>query len=161
MTLTIPEEMARCRTAQLIWSRKPMRLRLRLVRNFRQLLAEHADALSLSVTQDVLRPVDEVLATDILPTADACRFLERNAKKILRPRRIPSFQRPLWLIGSKDVVYRRPRGLVGIIGTWNYPIFLNAVQIVHALTAGNGVIWKPSELTPMLAPALHSHDPSR
>lgn len=155
MTPTFPEEIARCRAAQLNWSRTPLRQRLRLVRNFRHLLAEHTDELSLAVTQDVLRPADEVLATDILPTADACRYLECNAQRILQPRRIPGAQRPWWLIGSKDVVYRRSRGVVGIIGTWNYPIFLNAVQIAHALTAGNGVIWKPSELTPMLAPALH------
>jgi hypothetical protein len=51
-------------------------------------------------------------------------------------------------------VYRRPRGLVGIIGTWNYPLLLNGVQIVQALTAGNGVLWKPSELAPSSAAAF-------
>jgi acyl-CoA reductase-like NAD-dependent aldehyde dehydrogenase len=44
---------------------------------------------------------------------------------------------------------------VGIIGTWNYPLFLNGVQIAQALTAGNGVLWKPSEVGPASAAALH------
>jgi acyl-CoA reductase-like NAD-dependent aldehyde dehydrogenase len=45
---------------------------------------------------------------------------------------------------------------VGIIGTWNYPVFLNGVHLAQALTAGNGVIWKPSEVAPASAAALHS-----
>jgi acyl-CoA reductase-like NAD-dependent aldehyde dehydrogenase len=44
---------------------------------------------------------------------------------------------------------------VAIIGTWNYPLFLNAGQIIQALTAGNAVIWKPSEVTPRFADLLH------
>ncbi|HEY8504977.1 MAG TPA: aldehyde dehydrogenase family protein, partial [Gemmataceae bacterium] len=63
--------------------------------------------------------------------------------------------RPLWLWGERDVVHRRPHGVVAVIGTWNYPVFLNAVQIVQALTAGNGVVWKPSEVAPRTAEALH------
>ena len=56
--------------------------------------------------------------------------------------------RPIWLMGSRDVVHRRPWGVVGIIGTWNYPVFLNAVQVAQALVAGNAVVWKPSENVP-------------
>jgi len=148
-------EAARCHSAQQKWAFVPLRERLRCARLLRQLIAERADALALAVTQDVGRPASEVLATDILPTADACKFLEKQASRLLRPRRIPKSQRPLWLFGVRDTVHRRARGVVGIIGTWNYPIFLNAVQMVQALTAGNGVLWKPSELTPTLATALH------
>jgi acyl-CoA reductase-like NAD-dependent aldehyde dehydrogenase len=52
------------------------------------------------------------------------------------------------------MVHRRPRGVVGIIGTWNYPLFLNGAQMVQALTGGNGVLWKPSEVAPTTATAL-------
>jgi acyl-CoA reductase-like NAD-dependent aldehyde dehydrogenase len=62
--------------------------------------------------------------------------------------------RPLWMFGQSDTVHRRPRGVVGIIGTWNYPIILNGVQMIQALTAGNGVVWKPSEVAPASARAL-------
>ncbi|HLJ95503.1 MAG TPA: aldehyde dehydrogenase family protein, partial [Gemmataceae bacterium] len=44
--------------------------------------------------------------------------------------------------------------LVGILGTWNYPLLLNGVQIVQALTAGNSVLWKPSEVAPASARIL-------
>ena len=141
------------RAAQRAWASRPVRERLEPVRELRHLLADECDRLALAVTHDIGRPADEVIATDILPTADACKFLERHAEAILRPTRIGG--RPLWLLGSRDAVHRRPCGVVGVIGTWNYPIFLNAGQIVQALTAGNGVLWKPSELVPACSEALH------
>jgi acyl-CoA reductase-like NAD-dependent aldehyde dehydrogenase len=61
----------------------------------------------------------------------------------------------MWLWGARDAIHHRPRGVVGIIGTWNYPIFLNAVSIAQAVTAGNGVLWKPSEIIPTTAELLH------
>jgi acyl-CoA reductase-like NAD-dependent aldehyde dehydrogenase len=155
MTLPFSVEADRCRQAQRAWARRPLRERLQCIRKLRHRLVDSAQQLALTVTQDVARPAAEVLVTDILPTADACRFLERQAQRLLRPRRVPLSQRPLWLFGSRDTVYRRPLGVVGIIGTWNYPILLNAVQIAQALAAGNGVLWKPSEFTPTLATALH------
>ena len=45
---------------------------------------------------------------------------------------------------------QRPVGVVGMIGTWNYPVFLNAPAIAQALAAGNAVVWKPSELASMV-----------
>jgi acyl-CoA reductase-like NAD-dependent aldehyde dehydrogenase len=148
-------ESTRCRAAQEIWSRLSLNDRLRPVRRLRHLIADSMKQLAHAVEQDVARPADEVLATDIMPAADACRFLERQASRLLRPRVIPGSQRPIWLFGSRDTVYRRPHGVVGVIGTWNYPVLLNAVPIVQGLAAGNGVLWKPSELTPKLAVALH------
>ena len=90
----------------------------------------------------------------MLPLAEACRYLQQEADRVLRPRRVPTRLRPVWLMGQKDTVYHRPRGLVGVIGTWNYPLFLNGVQMVQALTAGNGVVWKPSEVAAASADAL-------
>ena len=149
------DEIRRCRAAQVSWAALPIRQRLRPVKALRHLFVEAADALTQAVEQDLGRPADEVLGSDIIPTADACRFLEKNAARLLRPVRVPRPQRPLWLWGARDTVYRRPHGVVGIIGTWNYPVFLNGVQIVQALTAGNGVLWKPSELVPRTAGVLH------
>jgi acyl-CoA reductase-like NAD-dependent aldehyde dehydrogenase len=142
---------ARCRRAQFEWENLPGSDWLRPVREFRYLLVQESSRLCEAVRVDIGKPTDEVLAGELLPLAEACRFLERRATRILKSRRVSSGQRPLWLWGQTDRVYRRPRGLVGIIGTWNYPVFLNGVQILQALTAGNGVIWKPSELGPSSA----------
>lgn len=146
-------ETAACRAAQRDWADRPVRERLAVVRRFRQSLPGAADALTAAVERDVGRPPHEVLGTDLLPLADACRFLEKRAASILKPR--TAGDRPLWLFGSTDRVIRRPRGVVAVIGTWNYPLFLNGVQIAHALTAGNGVLWKPSELSVASSELLH------
>ena len=51
-----------------------------------------------------------------------------------------------WLSIPPATLRSRPFGVVGMIGTWNYPLLLNAPPIAQALAAGNAVVWKPSEL---------------
>jgi acyl-CoA reductase-like NAD-dependent aldehyde dehydrogenase len=150
----LDEQLARTRIAQAVWSRLPVRRRLAPVQAFRHLLVGECDRLCAAVARDVGKPAEETLACEVLPLADACRFVERRAARLLHPRR--RRLRPLWLWGERDTVYRRPRGVVGIIGTWNYPLYLNGVQMVQALTAGNAVLWKPSEAAPASAAALHA-----
>jgi acyl-CoA reductase-like NAD-dependent aldehyde dehydrogenase len=144
----------RCRQAQQAWSRLSVRERLRPVAALRRLLVAEQGRLCEAVGRDMGKPPDETLGADVLPLAEACRYLQQEAARVLRPRRVLTRLRPVWLMGQRDTVYRRPRGLVGIIGTWNYPLILNGVQMVQALTAGNGVVWKPSEVAPASADAL-------
>jgi acyl-CoA reductase-like NAD-dependent aldehyde dehydrogenase len=120
------------------------------------LLVERADDLIAVVNAEIRRPAVEVIGSELLPTAAALKFLEQEAHRILAPRTIGSRLRPTWLMGCRDVVHRRPWGVVGIIGTWNYPIFLNAVQAAQAITAGNAVVWKPSENAPRTADLTHA-----
>ncbi|HEY1377980.1 MAG TPA: aldehyde dehydrogenase family protein [Gemmataceae bacterium] len=155
-TPDLSPHVAACRAAQQEWARRPVRERLRPVRAFRHLLAEVADELCAAVERELGRPPVEVLGGDVLPLADACRFLEREADRLLKPRRVRLRSRPLWLWGQRDTIHRRPHGVVAVIGTWNYPLFLNGVQLTQALTAGNGVLWKPSEVSTYSAPLLHS-----
>ncbi len=153
-TIPLAERIERCRRAQAAWSRLAIRERLRPVRALRRLLVTEANQLCDAVARDLGKSVEETLAGDVLPLADACRYLEGEAARVLRPRRVPGRLRPLWLFGQSDTVHRRPRGVVGLIGTWNFPLLLNGVTLVHALTAGNGVVWKPSEVAPASAAAL-------
>ena len=120
------------------------------------LFVERADELYRAANEDIGRPPVEVLGSELLPTAAALKFLEQEARRLLAPRTIGSRLRPTWLLGCRDAVHRRPWGVVGIIGTWNYPIYLNAVQAAQALVAGNAVLWKPSENAPRTADLTHA-----
>lgn len=111
------------------------------------------DSIAQAVLNDVQRSPDELVATDLVPVASAARYLEQRAASLLAPRRVRD--RPIWLWGCRDWVYRRPWGVVGLIGTWNFPIFLNAIPILHAVVAGNSILWKPSEHAPQTAIRLH------
>jgi acyl-CoA reductase-like NAD-dependent aldehyde dehydrogenase len=142
------------RLQQQIWAQLPVRARLQSIRSFRQRLAKESERICQAVREDIGKPEAETLGGELLPLADACRFLERQAPRILRPRHPSWWDRPLWLFGQRDVVHRRPRGIVGVIGTWNYPLFLNGTQIAQALVAGNAVVWKPSEVSPRSAEVL-------
>lgn len=143
--------MAKLRQRQASWATIPIRERLRAIRTLRQLLPSMQDEFATALMADIRKPLGETIAAELLPVGGACRFLEKRAAAILRPRSVSFFDTPNWLFGEKDTITRKPRGIVGIIGTWNYPMFLNGVQIVHALAAGNVVIWKPSEITPQSA----------
>jgi aldehyde dehydrogenase (NAD+) len=86
------------------------------------------------------------LTSEIIPLLSACRWLERRARRVLRPRRTPGGG--LWQFGQTHRVVRAPLGRVAIIATWNYPVQLLGVQLAQALLAGNQVTVKPSERCP-------------
>ena len=90
------------------------------------------------------RPLAEKLVSEVLPLADACRWLERNAGRVLAPRRCGRRGRPFWLEGISFEVRRQAFGLVMVIGQGNYPLSLPAVHSLHALIAGNAVLLKPA-----------------
>jgi len=87
----------------------------------------------------------EALLSDILPTLEMLRYLEHNAARLLRPRRVST---PLIYSSSASHVEYRPRGVVLVIAPWNNPFQLSVVPIAFALAAGNAVVLKPSERTP-------------
>jgi acyl-CoA reductase-like NAD-dependent aldehyde dehydrogenase len=148
-------ELAAARSAQQTWYRRPVRERLSPVRVLRNLLVERTNELLAAVQADIGKPPVETLGGDLLPTAAGLKFLEQRAAVILAPQRVSGRLRPTWLMGSRDVIYRRPWGVVGIIGTWNYPVFLNMGQLAQAVVAGNAVLWKPSEVAPRTADLIH------
>lgn len=129
------------------WSEMTVRERLRRIRSLRWLIAENADALAQTAAVVNARPTEEKLVSEVLPVVDACRWLEKNAESLLSPRRHGRRGRPFWMRGLTFEVQRRPLGRVLIIGPGNYPLFLPAVQAMHALVAGNTVIVKPAPCT--------------
>jgi acyl-CoA reductase-like NAD-dependent aldehyde dehydrogenase len=80
---------ARARQAGVAWQQLPVRRRLRPVHTLRHLLAQSCDRLCAAARADVGKPPVETVASEVLPLADACRFLERQAARLLRPRRVP------------------------------------------------------------------------
>ena len=135
--------MATARAAQQRWACVPIKHRLRLVRKLRQLIAENARKLAEASAKTRSRPISEALAAEVLPLAEACRFLELNAERILRPQRFGIRGRPIWLAAVQSEIRREPCGVILIIGPENYPLFLPGVQLLQALMAGNTVLLKP------------------
>ena len=139
------------RVAQSRWALEPVRRRLRFFRELRLLIAANAEMLAAATAEIGNRTISEKLVSEVLPLADACRWLERNSARVLASRRCGRSQRPLWLKGVSFEVQRLPFGVVLVIGPGNYPLFLPAVHALHALAAGNAVLLKPAPGTRSVA----------
>lgn len=132
------------RAAQTGWALRPAGRRAALVGSLRRRIADEAEALVTALSTRPGRTRTDSLAAELLPLAEACRFLEREAARLLAPRRLGARGRPAWLFGVTAEVRREPFGLVLVIAPSNYPLLLPGVQIVQALAAGNAVLVKPA-----------------
>ena len=130
-------EVEKARRAADDWAARDINSRCGALLRLRVLLAENAEALAGVVAREIGKPEQEAWGADVLPCLSALQWLARNAPKALRDRRVA---------GTQAVQCADSLGVVGVIGTWNYPLFLNLAPIAWALAAGNAVVWKPSEL---------------
>ena len=126
---------------QIAWAATPLKNRLAVLRRVRPSLVEAAEGFLDDLAP---RPRPQALVAELLPLADAIRFLEREAETLLRPRRLGAIGRPLWLSGHAAEVRRVPFGTVLVIGPDNYPLLLAGIQALQALVAGNAVQVKPA-----------------
>jgi acyl-CoA reductase-like NAD-dependent aldehyde dehydrogenase len=136
--------LAAARIAQSNWARESTAERLRLFRQLRRLMVRDSSRLAESSARLRGRYSAESFSAELLPLVDACRFLEREAARVLAPRRLGWRTRPLWLSGITTEIRREPVGMVLIIGPGNYPLLLPGVQALQALAAGNAVLIKPA-----------------
>jgi aldehyde dehydrogenase (NAD+) len=146
--------------AQREWQETPLRARIGVLARLRQRMAlgarELAETVPTNLPGGLHRTVADTLGSEIVPLMAACRFLEREAERILRTRRLGRKGRPLWLTGVQTEVERAALGVVLVVGAGNYPLLLAGVQTIQALTAGNAVLWKPAPGTVAAAHALRT-----
>jgi acyl-CoA reductase-like NAD-dependent aldehyde dehydrogenase len=90
----------------------------------------------------------DTLLADVLLVADAAAYARRNLRRWARPRRV-GVPFPFWPARAR--VEPVPKGVVGIMAPWNYPVQLALVPAVDALAAGNRIAVKPSEAVPRTA----------
>src|SRR5947207_7167922 len=83
---------------------------------------------------------------EVRPVADAVHYYANNARKLLRDEKLSLHMFP----HKKSYLRYYPRGVIGIISPWNYPFSIPTGDAVAALMAGNAVIVKPSEYTPII-----------
>ena len=91
------------------------------------------------------RSVTESQLIELFPSLESVRYARRNLRRWMRPERR---RVSIWLRPARAEVVYQPRGVVGIVVPWNYPLFLGAGPLAGALAAGNRVMLKMSELTP-------------
>lgn len=133
----------RAREAQTGWAATPIKERSRIMIRFHDMLLDHLDEamdlVQLEAGKSRISAFEEV--GDAAITA---RFYAKAGPNLLRPKR----RRVLTPGISAAWELRHPKGVVGVIGPWNYPYINTVPDSVAALYAGNAVVVKPDEKTP-------------
>ena len=141
----VARALSRGRQAQPLWEREGFGGRAKLLYRYRDLLIDRLDEIADTLAAETGRPLAEVYANELFYLCDAIGFWAKNAARFLKPERL----RP-HLLKTKKVVSRyEPLGVIGIISPWNFPLVLTIGEAIPALMAGNAVVIKPSELTPL------------
>jgi acyl-CoA reductase-like NAD-dependent aldehyde dehydrogenase len=147
MTAEVPALVDRARTAQADWGARPIEERAEVLAAMRRWIVANRAAIVESTIRETGKTYEDALFTEVFVLADAMRFWERQAARYLRDERLRG-RGPL-VLGRKFIVRRRPLGVVGVIAPWNYPLTIGLGDATPALMAGNAVVIKPSEITPL------------
>src|ERR1700759_3344752 len=139
---------ARARQAQPQWQAIGFDGRARIMRRAQKWMLDNADRVLDSVVRESGKTYEDAHLADLGYTVTALGFWAKEAAKYLADERVPSWNNPV-AAGKKLVIRYVPVGVVGVIGPWNYPIANSFGDCIPALMAGNSVILKPSEVTPL------------
>jgi succinate-semialdehyde dehydrogenase/glutarate-semialdehyde dehydrogenase len=134
------------RVTQRIWRELPFAERARVIRRFHDLILDRRDAILDTIQSETGKSRRDAFAEIITVAGTARYYLAHGAEHLQIKQRRPAVP----AITSAEVIYK-PHGVVGLITPWNYPFLLPVADALPALLAGNAVMVKPSERTPLSA----------
>ncbi|MFM9377226.1 succinic semialdehyde dehydrogenase [Gordonia sp. VNK21] len=139
----------RARSAQRDWAGRSVADRAKVIDRFSSLVHKHADEL-MDIAQAETGKARIYAQEEVIDVALTARYYATNAASILAERKVQGM-----IPGATEVRVRyQPKGVVGVISPWNYPLTLAVSDAVAALIAGNAVVIKPDSNTPYCALAL-------
>jgi acyl-CoA reductase-like NAD-dependent aldehyde dehydrogenase len=137
----------RARNAQQAWAAVPVRERAERLLRLRDAIAGRADELVETLARECGKPRHEALLHEVTALLDAIGWCAKHAPRILASQPVT-----LHLMRHrKSEVHFVPRGVVGVVSPWNFPLIIPMGSVVEALVAGNACVVKPSEITPLVA----------
>jgi acyl-CoA reductase-like NAD-dependent aldehyde dehydrogenase len=138
---------ARARAAQPGWEAMGFEGRAKVLRRAQKWILDNSDRVIETIVSETGKTWNDAQTAEIGYAAAAFGFWAKNAPKYLEDEKIRSTSP--FLAGKKCVLRYRALGVVGVIGPWNYPLTNSFGDCIPALAAGNAVILKPSEVTPL------------
>ncbi|WP_412475468.1 succinic semialdehyde dehydrogenase [Gordonia sp. LUNF6] len=140
---------ARARAAQSAWGDRSAADRAKVINRFSELVNDHAEEL-MDIAQAETGKARIYAQEEVIDVALTARFYAQHGPKMLADRKVQGM-----LPGATDTRVRyQPKGVVGVISPWNYPLTLAVSDAVAALIAGNAVVIKPDSNTPYCCLAL-------
>jgi acyl-CoA reductase-like NAD-dependent aldehyde dehydrogenase len=143
----VADAVTRARAAAAWWRGLGFEGRRQRLLRWKVLMVKHLDELLDLLHAEGGKPRADALI-ECVTALDHITWASKNAKRVLRSRKVGG---NLMLPEFGARLDYEPYGVVGVIGPWNYPIFTPVGSIAYALSAGNAVVFKPSEYTPAVA----------
>jgi acyl-CoA reductase-like NAD-dependent aldehyde dehydrogenase len=143
----VAELVAHAAEAQRAWAALHVRARSRVLRAAGEVLRERADEVVATVSAETAKPATEALTQDLYAALDHAVWLARRTPRLLRDERV-RFSQP-HLLAKKAWLVREPYGVVAAITPWNIPLGIPFTVVATAVAGGNGVVLKPSDLSPL------------
>jgi acyl-CoA reductase-like NAD-dependent aldehyde dehydrogenase len=137
----------RARAAQPAWEALGFEGRRTVMLEARKWLIDNRERMIETIVEESGKTWEDAQLAEVFFCADSLGFWGKSAAKYLADERVRTHT-PL-LLGKKLIKRYRPRGVIGVIGPWNYPLTNNFGDCIPALMAGNTVVLKPSEVTPL------------
>ncbi len=144
----IAELAARARAAQPGWLALGFEGRAAVMRRAQHWMLDHGERVIGAVIEETGKPYEDAQLTDHGYCVQSLGFWAGTAAGYLADERLHYWGSPV-VAGKKLVLRYEPVGLVGVIGPWNFPLVNGFGDCIPALMAGNSVILKPSEVTPL------------
>ncbi len=143
----VAEMARRGREAQPAWEAYGFEGRGRIMLRAQKWLIDNSERVIETIISETGKTFEDASLAEISYAAHAFGFWAKNAPEYLADERVKSGQ--ILVKGKKLILRHRPLGLIGVIGPWNYPLTNSFGDCIPALMAGNSVILKPSEITPL------------
>jgi RHH-type proline utilization regulon transcriptional repressor/proline dehydrogenase/delta 1-pyrroline-5-carboxylate dehydrogenase len=140
----VEQALARAARAAEAWDATPAGERARLIARAGDLYEAHRAELMALIVREGGRTVPDALS-ELREAVDFCRYYAARARTDLAPKTLPG------PTGERNALSLHGRGVFACISPWNFPLAIFTGQIVAALAAGNAVIAKPAEQTPLVA----------
>ncbi len=127
-----------------VWSRMEPRGRMEILYTYAELINQHAKEFALIDTLDMGKPISAMLKSDVPSAALTFRYFGETIDKIEGAVTNTAAD-------ALHYILRQPIGVIGCIVPWNYPLLMAAWKVAPALAAGNTVVLKPAEQSPLSA----------
>ena len=143
----VAELAARARRAQPAWQALGFDGRAAVMDDLRIWILDNRDRIIQTIVDETGKAREDAQLSEVFLALEGLKFWRKKGKAYLADERVRS--NTMFTLGRRMYVRYEPHGLVGVIGPWNYPLSNSFSDAVPALYAGNAVLLKPSEVTPL------------
>ncbi|MCF7807304.1 MAG: aldehyde dehydrogenase family protein [Candidatus Marinimicrobia bacterium] len=148
----IKSAVQRIRQVQRSWAELSFRERGDYLRKMQRHLTEHGEEYARVIAQDNGKSLADAYMTEITPAIMAFDYYIKHTARVLRQRKVKGSH--IFGLYTRNKLQFVPRGVIGVISPWNYPLTIPIHEILMALMAGNGAIYKAASETQMVGQVI-------